>query len=99
MAIGSVGGSLDSFPPGQARLRKGGVTRRCCGEGIIAPLLSLEEGLIPGNKLAGIIGDHIPKQRELLRLSYVVDLYCHMRALQVSGGKQLLLLSLKGKGH
>ncbi len=53
MTIGSVGGSLDPFP-GHARLRKGGVARRRYGEGIIALLLSLKEGLIPGNKLAGI---------------------------------------------
>ena len=54
MTIGSIGGSLDPFPVGQARMCKGGVTRRRYGEGMPFPLLPLKEGLILGNKLTGI---------------------------------------------
>ena len=54
MAIGSVGGSMDPYPLGQARLRKGGITLRRYGEGIIFLLLSLKEGIFGGNIIAGI---------------------------------------------
>ena len=64
----------------------------------ISTAIAKREHFWGGINLQEFVGDHKPKQRglrELLRL-YAVDLYFHMRALRVSGGKQLLLLSLKG---
>ena len=72
MTIGSVGGSLDPFPPGQVRLRKRGVTRRRYGEEIIAPLLLLKEGLISGNKLVGFCWGAYAKAAGAARASALV---------------------------
>ena len=72
MTIWSVGGSRDPFPPGQARSRKEGVTRRRCGEGILAPMLSLKKGLIPGNKLARICWGAYAKVTGAVRASALV---------------------------